>query len=96
MNFAGSIEPSLQYGSIPCRGFLFFAIWPGCLAIMRPFVLDWYCIQGQFVPEFCFGFPDAFHRTVFSYHGCQVSEACNITATYGIEDSDVRTIIAEG
>ena len=34
-------------------------------------------------------------RAVFLYHGCQVSEVCNITATYGVEDSDVRAIIAE-
>ena len=62
---------------------------------MRPFILDWGCIQGWIVPEFYFGFLDAFHRIVFSYDGCQVSEACNFTATYGVEDSDVRAIILE-
>ena len=63
---------------------------------MRPFISDWGCIQGRIVLEFYFGFPDAFHRIVLSYYGCQVSEACNITATYGVEDSDVPAIIAEG
>ena len=62
---------------------------------MRPFVLDWYCIQGQFVPEFCFGFPDAFCRTILSYYGCQVGEACNLAATYGVKDSGVRAVVVE-
>ena len=63
--------------------------------MMHPFISDWDCIQGRIVLEFYFGFPNAFRRTVFSYYGCQVSEACNFTATYGVEDPDVRTIIAE-
>ena len=62
---------------------------------MHPFISDWGCIQGRIVPEFYFGFLGAFHRTVFSYYGRQVCEACNFTATYGIEDSLVRAIIAE-
>ena len=61
----------------------------------HPFVSDWVCIQGRIIPKFYFGFPGAFHRTVLSYDGRQVSEACNITATYGVEDSLVRAIIAE-
>ena len=44
---------------------------------------------------FYFGFPGAFHRIVLSYYGLQVSEACNITVTYGVEYSLVRAIIAE-
>ena len=63
--------------------------------MMHPFISDSVCIQGRIVPKFYFGFPGAFHRTVFSYNGRQVSEACNITATYGVEDSLVRAIIAE-
>ena len=62
---------------------------------MHPFILDWGCIQGRIIPELCFGFLGTFHRTVLSYYGRQVSEACNITATYDIEDSLVRAIIAE-
>ena len=95
MNFAGSVEPYLQYGSLPRRGLLLFGIEPGCLAMMHPFILDWVCIQGRIVPKFYFGFPGAFRRTVLLYYGSQVSEACNITTTYGVEDSLVRAIIAE-
>ena len=62
---------------------------------MRPFVSDWYCIQGRIVPEFSFGFPNAFCRTVLSYYGCQVGEACNFAATYGVEDSDVHAVVVE-
>ena len=62
---------------------------------MRPFVSGWYCIQGRIVPEFSFGFPNAFYRTVLLYYGCQVGEACNFTVTYGVEDSDVRAVVAE-
>ena len=62
---------------------------------MHPFISDWGYIQGRIVPKFYFGFPGAFHRTVLSYYGRQVSEAFNITATYGVEDSLVRAIIAE-
>ena len=63
--------------------------------MMHPFISDWVCIQGRIVPKFYFSLPGAFHRTVLSYNGRQVSEACDITATYGIEDSLVRAIIAE-
>ena len=63
--------------------------------IMHLFISDEVSIQGRIVPKFSFGFPGAFHRTVLSYYGRQVSEACNIAATYGVEDSLVRAIIAE-
>ena len=62
---------------------------------MHPFVADWVCIQGQIIPEVYFGFAGTFHRTVLSYYGRQVDKACNFAATYGIEDSLVRAIIAE-
>ena len=62
---------------------------------MRPFVLDWDCIQGRIVLELSFSFPNAFCRTVLSYYGCQVGEACNFVATYGVEDSDVRAVVTE-
>ena len=95
MNFAGSVEPSLQYGSLPCRGFLLFGSKPGCIVIMHPFISDWVCIQGRIIPKVCFGFPSTFHRTVLSYYGRQVGEACYLTAIYGVKDSLVRAIIAE-
>ena len=95
MNFTGSIEPSLQYGPIPYRGFLFFDVWLRCLAIMRPFVSDSCYIRGQIVPEFIFGFPNAFNHAVLLYYGCQVGESCNFAATYGVEDSDVRAVVKE-
>ena len=63
--------------------------------MMHPFILDWGCIQGRIIPKFRFGFPGAFHRIVLPYDGRQVSKACNITATYGVEDSLVRAIIAK-
>ena len=63
--------------------------------MMHPFISDWVCIQGRIVPKFYFVFPGAFHRTVLLYYGRQVSEARNITATYGVEDSLIRAIIAE-
>ena len=47
------------------------------------------------IPEFCLGFPGAFHRIVLSYYGRQVSEVCYVTATYGVEDSLVRAIFAK-
>ena len=62
---------------------------------MHRFISDWGCIQGRIVPKFYFDFPCAFHRTVLTYYGCQVGEACNFTATYGIEDSDVRAVVVE-
>ena len=63
--------------------------------MMHPFISDWGCIQGRIVPKIDFGFLGAFHLTVLSYYGRQVSEACNFTTTYGVEDSLVRAIIAE-
>ena len=63
--------------------------------MMHPFISDWVCIQGRIVSKFYFLFLGTFHLTVLSYYGRQVSEACNITATYGVEDSLVRAIIAE-
>ena len=62
---------------------------------MHPFISDWVCIQGRIIPKFYFGFPGTFHRTVLSYYGHQVGKACNFAATYGVEDSLVRAIIAE-
>ena len=63
--------------------------------MMHPFVLDRGCIQGRIVPKFYVGFLGAFHRTILSYYGRQVGEACNFTVTYGVEDSLVRAIIAQ-
>ena len=63
--------------------------------MMHHFISDWVCIQGRIVPKFDFGFLGAFHRTVLSYNGRQVSEVCNIMAAYGVEYSLVRVIIAE-
>ena len=63
--------------------------------MMHPFISDWACLKGRIVPKFRFGFPGAFHRTVLLYYGHQVSEACKITMTCGIEDSLVRAIIVE-
>ena len=63
--------------------------------MMHPFISDWVCIQGRIVPKFYFGFPGAFHRTVLSYYENQVGKTCNFAATYGVEDSLVRAIIAE-
>ena len=40
--------------------------------------------EGWGIPEFCLGFPGAFHRTVLLYYGRQVSEVCYVTATYGV------------
>ena len=63
--------------------------------MMHPFISDEVSIQGRIVPKFSFGFPGAFHRTVLLYYGRQVSEACKIMTTYGVEDSLVRAIIVE-
>ena len=63
--------------------------------MMHPLSSDGITIQGRIIPKFYFGFPGAFHRTVLSYYGRQVGKACNFTATYGVEDSLVRAIIAE-
>ena len=63
--------------------------------MMHPLISEWGCIQGWIVPKIDFSFPGAFHLTVLSYYGRQVSKACNFTTTYGVEDSLVRAIIAE-
>ena len=63
--------------------------------IVHPFTSDWVNIRSQIIPKFRFGFLGAFHCTVLSYYGRQVSEACNIMGIYGVEDSLVRAIIAE-
>ena len=63
--------------------------------MMHPFISDWVCIQGRIVSKFYFRFLGTFHRTVLSYYGRQVSEACYLTTIYGIKDSLVRAIIAE-
>ena len=59
------------------------------------FISDLGCIQGRIVPKPSFGFPGTLHRTVFSYDGRQVGEACNFVTTYGVHDSLVRAIVAE-
>ena len=63
--------------------------------MMHPLSSDGITIQGWIIPKFYFGFPGAFYRTVLSYYGRQVSEACNITMTYGVKDSLIRAITAE-
>ena len=63
--------------------------------MMHPLSSDGITIQGRIIPKFYFGFPGAFHRTVFLYYGRQVSEACDITTTYDVKDSLVRAITAE-
>ena len=62
---------------------------------VHPFSSDWGFCQSRIIPKFCLGFPGAFHRTVLPYYGRQVSEVCNVMATYGVEDSLVRAIVAE-
>ena len=63
--------------------------------MMHSFISDWGCIQGRIIQKNDFGFPGAFHLTVLSYYGRQVGKACNVTATYSVEDPVVRAIIAE-
>ena len=63
--------------------------------MMHPLSSDGIAIQGRIIPKIYFGLPGAFHRTVLLYYGRQVSEACNITTTYGVKDSLVRAITAE-
>src|SRR4051812_17375229 len=95
MNFAGPAKPSLQYGSTPSSGILLLCNRVGCLMGVHPFNSYWVFSQSRIIPEFCFGFLGTFHRTVLLYYGRQVSEACYVTATYGVKDSLVRAIIAE-
>ncbi len=80
---------------MPCRGFWLFGVYPGCPMMMHPLSSDGIAIQGWIIPKFYFGFPGTFHRTVLLYYGRQVSEACYLTAIYGVKDSLVRAIIAE-
>ena len=63
--------------------------------MMHPFILDQGCIRSRIIPKVGFGFPGALHRTVLSYYGRQISEACYLTAIYGVYDSLVRAIVAE-
>ena len=63
--------------------------------MMHPLSSDGITIHGRIIPKFCFSFPGTLHLTVFLYYGRQVSEACNITMTYGVKDSLVRAITAE-
>ena len=95
VNFAWPIETSLQYGSTPYRGIWLLCNWVGRLTRVHPFSSDWGFCQSQGIPKFCLGFPGAFHHTVLPYYGRQVSEVCYVTATYGVEDSLVRAIIAK-
>ena len=88
-------EPSLQYGSVPFKGLLFFGSSTWCLSVMHPFVADWGCIRGRIVPKPIFGFPETLYRTVLSHYGCQVGEACDFTTADGVQDSPIRAIIAK-
>ena len=60
-----------------------------------PFYFGLGLYSGPDRPKIYFGFPGTFHRTVLSYYGRQVSEACYLTVIYGVKDSLVRAIIAE-
>ena len=95
VNFAWPIEPSLLYGSTPCRGLWFLCNWIGWLARAHPLSSDEGFSESRRIPEFCLGFPCAFHRTVLMYYGRQVSKVCYVTTTYGVEDSLVRAIFAK-
>ena len=92
VNCTGSAEPSLQYGSVPFMGLMFFGF---CLSVMHPFVANWGCIRGRIVPKPIFGLPETLYCTVLSYYGCQVGEACDFTTADGVQDSPVRAIIAK-
>ena len=61
----------------------------------HPFNSDGGFSESRRIPEFCLGFPGAFHRTVLLYYGRQVSKVCYVTATYGVEDSLVCAIVAK-
>ena len=85
-------------------GFRFFLIGSGDLREYTLLVLtgglvragsDGGFSESRRIPEFCLGFPGAFHRTVLLYYGRQVSKVCYVTATYGVEDSLVRAIFAK-
>ena len=84
VDFAGSVEPSLQYGSVPFRGFLLFGFCIWCLSVVHPFVADWGCIRGRIVPKLIFGFPETLHRTVVLYNGWHIGEARNLATIDGV------------
>ena len=67
VNFAWRIEPSLQYSSTPCSRLLFLCNWIGSLTRVHPFSSDGGFSESQRIPEFCLGFPGAFHRTLLPY-----------------------------
>ena len=62
---------------------------------VHPFSSDWGICQSRIIPKFCLGFPGAFHSTVLPYYDHQVNEVCYVTASYGVEDSLVRAIVAK-
>ena len=93
--FAWPIEPSLQNGSAPRNVFRFFWYWIRRPATVHPFCLDEGLGGNRWLPRCYLSFPGTFHRAVLSYYGCQVSEACNFAATYGVEDSDVHAVVTE-
>ena len=95
VNCTGSAEPSLQYGSVPSKGFLFFGPCTWRLNVMRPFIADWVCIRGRIVPKPIFGFLETLYRAGLLYYGCQVGEAGDFTMADGVQDSLVRAIIAK-
>ena len=76
-------------------GFLLFDFGDRCLSVMHPLIADWGYIRGRIIPKFIFGFPETLHRTVLSYYGRQVGEACNFMTADGVQDSLVRAIIAK-
>ena len=95
VNCTGFAEPSLQYGSVPFKGLLFFGSCTWCLSVMHPFVADWGYVQGRIIPKPIFGFLETFYGTVLSHYGCQVGETRDFTMADGVQDSPVRAIVAK-
>ena len=62
---------------------------------VHPFSTDGGFSESRRIPEFCLGFPGAFHRTILLYYDRQVSEVCYVMATYGVEDSLDRAVFAK-
>ena len=93
MKLTGSIEPSLQYGSVPLIGFLLFLFCIWGPSVRYPFVADWG--RGRIIPKLVFGFPETLHRTVLSYYGRQIGETCDFATIDGVQYSLVRAIIVE-
>ena len=62
---------------------------------VHPFSSDGGFNESRRIPEFCSGFPGAFHRIVLLYYGLQVSEVYYVTVTYGVEDPLVHAIVAK-